>query len=567
MPHDYIHLKLCANESRVIDESDVWALYGPRSYDMAGGAAMKACLQMLKYCQEEHDFTEEAHKKCKVQRPPILPTRVIDLENPTRPKLYISEQGQQARYVALSYCWGGPQEVRLTKNTLEDKVEGFETKDLPQTIQDAIEVTAKLGFPYLWIDALCIIQDDREDQDLEIATMGNIYRNATLTIAASESRSVREGFLHSQFRYGACKLPLYLPDDTMGRIEVSHCKRIPDQGKWHLNTRAWALQEELLSPRILFFANGEIRWQCQSLYKERILGPDSVDFGEGQGLQRLPPELFTNTGDASLAEETSLGADMIVAEERRTKIHSQQKIWERIIENYSRRNITIPSDRLPALAGIVSELEKCWSDKCVAGLWMNCFHGLLFWRASGGSRRRCTASNYTTCECNSVPRLRPKTLAPTWSWLSCEGSIDFLNIANISWIPECEIVSVEPLLQNAPLGPRSGGQILVRAFTINGPLNRAMDLVPFQWVLIDDCNFTCHEIYEHAIYIQIQQELHDREKYPDEGDGHAFPQSRGLVLMEVGNALFERVGTFNTSRAARAFGDPSISEWRTLTII
>ncbi len=250
------------NISHLIDDNSAdWLSCIPRLYHMADGAVMKACLTMLKYCQEKH-------VKCEAQKTPLLPTRIINLEHPSRPKLCISKPGREASYVALSYCWGGPQEVRLTKDTLDDKVKGFEEKDLPQTIRDPIEVTWKLRFRCLWIDVLCIIRDDREDQNPEIAAMGSIYRNTTLNIAASDSKSVLDGFLKSRFQYRACKLPICLPDDKMGSIEASHYKLEADQRNWHLNTRTWTLQEERLSSRLLFVANGEIRWQCQPLYKK-----------------------------------------------------------------------------------------------------------------------------------------------------------------------------------------------------------------------------------------------------------------------------------------------------------
>jgi hypothetical protein len=94
-----------------------------------------------------------------------------------------------------------------------------------------------------------------------------------------------------------------------------------------------------------------------------------------------------------------------LVEERRGNKPAQQNIWKRIITNYSRRSITVPSERLPALAGIVVKLEKYWSDKCVAGMWMNCFHELLFWRVAGVSQPRAIQHANATQFRDGGPRL------------------------------------------------------------------------------------------------------------------------------------------------------------------
>jgi hypothetical protein len=381
------------------DESAPWLSYYPQSYPLAGDDAMKACMAMLKQCQEEHE-------SCESQTLPFLPTRVIDLQDANRPKLCMTDQNQQAFYVALSYCWGGPQEVLLTVDTLDAKTQGLCLEDLSQTIRDAIEVTAKLGYRYLWIDALCIIQDNQKDKRSEIEAMGSIYRNATLTIAASDSKGVREGFLKSRPKSPTCKLPFYLPNDRLGNIEVEQYRLYANQENWHLNSRAWTMQEELLSPRILFFADGEIRWQCQSVYKKRVLGASSVDLEVWQGVPRLPREVFITTGNMNTKYEAPYSPDDNTSKVRIRK--EQQDIWSAIIKNYSSRNITDPLDRLPALAGIIGELEEVWIDKCIAGLWNKSFPEHLLWQKAFGTNQGCTAPIYKGCECSSSPKTNPR---------------------------------------------------------------------------------------------------------------------------------------------------------------
>ncbi|KAH8586049.1 heterokaryon incompatibility, partial [Bisporella sp. PMI_857] len=102
-------------------------------------------------------------------------------------KLRVTKHRENGKgdYITLSYCWGGPKNICLRKDNLEELESGIEIHFLPQTFQDAIEVTRKLDIRFLWIDALCILQDDSDDKLKEIWNMGEIYRDSFVTIAAS----------------------------------------------------------------------------------------------------------------------------------------------------------------------------------------------------------------------------------------------------------------------------------------------------------------------------------------------------------------------------------------------
>ena len=125
-------------------------------------------------------------------------------------------------------------------------------KQLPKSIRDAIKVTEKLGYNHLWVDSLCIIQDNDEDKWLEIAKMPQIYNNAMVTIAAAVASSCDEGFLSRRQPLIPIIEGITIEDEKdqmhsggMVEIDGSDCETLP------LDTRAWALQEALLSTRIL----------------------------------------------------------------------------------------------------------------------------------------------------------------------------------------------------------------------------------------------------------------------------------------------------------------------------
>ena len=346
---------------------------------------MENALRLLNECQD-------SHPDCYGRSIPLLPARILDLGHPDEecsPRLHISKAGEKSSYAALSYCWGGPQHITTTVGTIEARTHGISLETLPQSIQDAIKVTRKLRIRYLWVDALCIIQDDTLDKNLEINGMGAIYKNATVTIAAANCDSVYEGFLHARSKLEGVRLKICLPNDTVGNITLSPRILYPeffDGGP--LATRGWALQEFLLSPRVLLFGQGEVRWQCQTSNLESVI-PSPIKYAAG--LKRLPKGIF----DTSVVHVDEYNFD-------------QERIWKSLIEDYSGRQLTLATDKLPAIAGIASELGKYWKDDYLAGLWRKCFLDHLVWY----SEKPLIAS-------------RPNPKIPSWSWASIDGKINF----------------------------------------------------------------------------------------------------------------------------------------------
>ncbi len=132
----------------------------------------------------------------------LLPTRVIDVGTELEPisRLFQPQPTLHAHYITLSYCWGRQPFLTTVSSNIDSHLQKLEDSKLPQTFRDAIKVTRKLGFRYLWIDALCIIQDSMEDKTKEIGAMENVYSNSALTIAVVSASSVAEGFLQTKDR-------------------------------------------------------------------------------------------------------------------------------------------------------------------------------------------------------------------------------------------------------------------------------------------------------------------------------------------------------------------------------
>jgi hypothetical protein len=165
---------------------------------------------------------ELRHSNCIKTSDSILPARVIDVGSSTDSfvRLHISQNLEEGQYSALSYCWGGPQQYVMTNSNIEAMKAGIPLDALPLTIQDAVLVTRDLGLHYLWIDALCIIQDNENDKMHEIEQMGKIYKRSTVTIAAANTTCAQDSFLFDRPFQSLCHLTFNLPNGTLGSIWI-----------------------------------------------------------------------------------------------------------------------------------------------------------------------------------------------------------------------------------------------------------------------------------------------------------------------------------------------------------
>ncbi len=362
----------------------------PIETDAAGDKAFDFARACLSECLSTHE-------DCKTQEPVLLPSRVMDIgteQGCQRCKLHETDpHGEIGSYAALSYCWGGPQAFFASTTSLERLKSGFLLANLPQTIKDAVEVTRKLGLRYLWVDALCILQDCDADKAVQIERMGSIYKNATVTIAASISNSVTEGFLRTPRQEIRTTSPfqLQMDDGSTAEIHIS-LPWMPTLNN-PLDKRGWAFQEGFLSPRLLRYTDLEFIWTCQKTPFKTISGGKMYkSFGLDQ--QRLP----TRRSDYA-----SPGANS------RRAVRANPSKWKYLVTEYTSGKLTYSEDRIPALAGIVAELKNAWNDEYLHGLWKSCIIPLLAWISMSRDSRRSSR-------------------APSWSWLSLNTEIRYYDI-------------------------------------------------------------------------------------------------------------------------------------------
>lgn len=383
-----------------------------------------------------------------------LPYRVIDVQSL---RLHQSSAGEVGKYAALTYCWGC-QTVpgALVGANLEALNGNIRLESLPQTIKDAIFVTQRLGLRYIWIDAYCIIQDSIEDKNKQIARMGEVYSQAYVTLSASTSASVYDGFLHKRhpraraasdawleicpYEYPRLLVPFRHPNrqGVTGTAVLQEGNGIrqweenesENESKSPIMYRSWTFQERLLSRRVLIFGAHELYWQCNRA--ERSCGT----YDETGEYRR--PIFLSNDGHI---KDKYIGM-----------------VWRDLIRQYSGRDITHEEDRLVALAGVASRFSETHGGKDVylAGLWRSQMWESLLW---------VTKSE----ECS-----RPSVyVAPTWSWASVRtpdgitwwgGLIAEGSQRDKDGHSYLEIIQCETTLKtrDLPFGQVTGGKLRVR---------------------------------------------------------------------------------------------------------
>lgn len=392
-----------------------------------------------------------------------LPTRVIDCKDPAHPKLFVS-RGTRSPYVALSYVWGEAQPYCTTKSNVSSySTHGIDIRVLGRTIRDAIQVTHRLRLRYLWIDALCIIQDSDEDKANELAQMGNIYRDAYLTIIASSATKASAGFLETRApapEYAEhLRLPFHCRDSRVGSMFVytqDGPAFVYDAMREPVNSRAWCFQERLLSPRKLVYASDTVQYHCQTAQADIGDAVSGKPIGE-----QLDDIMYEMTGGVDITTRLSTWAPV--------NWESLHQLWSMVVSNYTRRSLTNQEDKLLAFASVAEQFDRIWrkrAGKYLAGLWEERLPDDLLWS-------RSTLPDALPAEDILRPRL-DRSFAPSWSWASTDGNVlpsdaDWKELGDANRV--CEVVRCHIALRDVklPYGHLDAASLQLRAITVPAP--------------------------------------------------------------------------------------------------
>ncbi|KAK3323671.1 heterokaryon incompatibility protein-domain-containing protein [Cercophora scortea] len=316
-----------------------------------------------------------------------------------------------AAYIALSYVWGQTEILRTTSDNLAahqvDGTIGGSTKTIPQTIRDAIGLVPLLGERYLWVDSLCIVQDDAESLDSHISQMAAIFENAVLVIVAGDGTDAEYGLRGiPNVSKPRALWPVLQLTDSIG-IARRQTQRI-NSTTW--GSRGWTVQEALFARRTLYFVGGSVRWSCRStMYYEDVDAPLDAD----HGWPLL--ELGWSTRDIVL----SLSSLNLAYPDLR-------KFFD-LISVYACRKLTYDEDVFRAVASTLAVLRQPFPSGFVHGLPVSFLETSLLWRASvpPGLRRRKPSSN---------PALPQDLIPPSWTWAGWNGHLFLFFLSSEHYI-------------------------------------------------------------------------------------------------------------------------------------
>ncbi|KAJ8114487.1 hypothetical protein OPT61_g3647 [Boeremia exigua] len=375
-------LRFLSTDSQLPMSPSLWPPGSPHLYNpvQVDAVQIKAWLSR---CEQEHGA------KCRQPKAQYVRSEVrtsfIDVEQGC-----IVTPSHVVPYVALSYVWGSVETLQATKGNIDElscpgSLLNHSEYPVPATIRDAIKLCALVGQRYLWVDRVCIVQDDFDAKNDHLNAMAQTYANAEFTIVAADGSHADEGlaglgYMREQRRRHLVRFP------TKTRIRVSEAvarqKRL-SENVW--STRAWTFQEHVFSRRLLYM-DKLANWICYSAtWNEAWSLPPATVLDEDQRVdQHGKGEKLYTVDWPSFAE------------------------YAKMVEQYNSRQLSYDSDILNAFLGIMAQMCEGFPAGFHGGLPEFYFTIGLLWQPGEGLR----------------PRFPSTRCAPSWSWLGWSGKLD-----------------------------------------------------------------------------------------------------------------------------------------------
>ncbi|PVH70448.1 HET-domain-containing protein [Cadophora sp. DSE1049] len=300
------------------------------------------------------------------------------------------------KYCTLSHCWGRNEMFTLEQTNYPECLQNIPFEWLTKTFQHAITAATRLGYSYIWIDSLCIIQKDTADWQKEAGTMATVYAQSSLNLAASSASDGQAGMFFPRD-------PALLQPITISMPSTKIKYSVENPYLWAhsiedsvLASRGWALQERFLAPRTLHFTTKQLFWECI----------------QGCASESSPTISAQNIfdGHPSIALKGPMPAEML---------------WDNVVRAYSQTYLSHVADKLIALSGIARAVQARNRDIYLAGMWWTGLETQLLWavkRTPWMQKRALPAHRLTP-----KPTRPVEYRAPSWSWAAVDGFISTAN--------------------------------------------------------------------------------------------------------------------------------------------
>jgi len=385
----------------------------------------EAIRQAEKWLQE----CKTNHSECSRLDVP-LPRRVLRLDGSGKDlkiSLYLTKR-EILPYTALSYSWGESDRIeskgkpthipssavsmdgiyvieRRNRHADPDQryVRFWDPADIsldafPTTQRDAIMIAKALGFQYIWLDSLCIIQDSDPDWADQVAELTDIYSGAAVVISATSSKTSMDGILNEvpnkRLRIGTWPSDVGQPLD----VYVGEPSGVLDLEDKFISTRAWVFQERLVSTATLHYTDEGLVWECVN----------GIQMSHDQNPHCLPWKAEWR----GLLKQMNVGLSNISMTSKQGK--TPNDVWYDWVNAYSERNLYDATDKFPAIAGVTRKFAQAFHFTFVAGLWKEDFLSGLLWHRHNRTE--------------TLIRYRNKYVAPSWSWASVQGRLEHRSV-------------------------------------------------------------------------------------------------------------------------------------------
>ena len=367
----------------------------------------------LDHCEQNHGFScSKQGWPFRLGKPDFF--RLIDVED-----LSIIEVTDSTvwsyRYLTLSYVKGDVQMFELLQSNKHKLMRShgllkFFRRDLPKTLRDAINVTRGLEERYLWIDSLCIEQDNELDKRKQIDMMDRIFGNSVLTIVAADAENADVGL--SGVERGSRHIR-QISEEIQPDIRVM----LPLSPPLHLYSsiwahRAWTFQERLFSRRIVYFSGDQIYWWCHKcVASEDMTAAEAGHKSEMSSRLNIKPQQL----GIKLPKDGYADCSLRKLHDGSTHVFRSGtfKEYALLAQQYSRRQVTRDAEILDAISGLCHVFEICFKGPLRQALPQVLLDAAILWRPA--------------------ERLEPRDCAtlPSWSWAAWKGEIKYASAFRI----------------------------------------------------------------------------------------------------------------------------------------
>ncbi|KAL6896494.1 HET domain-containing protein [Trichoderma evansii] len=504
------------------------------------------------------------------------PTRLIDVGTACEDTIKLVYTGESAmlQYLILSYCWGESNDKsKTTQANIEQRKKSIRISELPKTIRDAITITRLMGVQYLWADAICIIQEDKENNDgflddwkKEAAKMGSYYSNALCCISNLGAADSSEGFLREKqtglgqegqrrrfqlydereieyFWHKGRRLAIHLP----APVQYWHmeCQSSP------LLRRAWALQEWILSCRTLHWTNAGIFMEC------------SGGICQAKDPFQKPVADWNHTLDNDIGNILRESAELHVGD-----------LWTKLVTFYSTMNLTNPTDRLIAIDGITRLICAKYNTGYFAGVLSSHIAQTLLWKRSGLTDPGNPATSFPSWSWSSTMNVEFPELGRRTCYIKCTDDKCFLptyEAMNYADRSTRRFPLQGPVL---PLSLASWPNLKLSLFDdiYNGPIWKNKPII-----LAMDSMDTSNKLKEYTkdrkrvellgqwkLLVCVRSFVNDESRIYDDFDHKYNSSYYGLVIEELkdaGKSAYQRIGFFEVCIQETEESDYNIERW------